>query len=168
MKLYELTEQYKELSAMLDQEEVDPQAVADTLESLTGEFEEKADNLACIIKDCLSDAEALKNEAAALEARHKTKKAKADWLIGYLYQQMCAVGKREIETTRNLLKIKNTPPSVKIADLNAFIAWATLNHEEFLRQKAPEVDKTAVKNAVRQGRDLPGVTLEGGEKLSIK
>lgn len=168
MKLYELAQEYNELSAMLDQEDMDPQAVADTLESLTGEFEEKADNLACIIKSCLSDAEALKNEAAALDARGKAKKAKADWLMEYLYRQMSAVGKKEIETTRNLLKIKSTPPSVKIADMNAFIAWATLDHEEFLRQKAPEADKTAIKNAVKQGQELPGVTLEGDEKLYIK
>lgn len=168
MKLYELTGQYNELSAMLNQEDIDQQALEDTLESITGEFEEKADNLACIIKDCLSDAVALKNEAIALETRHKAKKAKADWLTEYLYQQMSAVGKKEIETTRNLLKIKNTPSSVKIADINAFIAWATLEHEEFLRQKAPEADKTAIKNAIKQGQELPGVTLESGEKLSIK
>lgn len=109
MKLYELAEEYNELNALLDQEDTDPQAVADTLESLAGEFEEKADNIACLIKDCLSDAEALKNEAAALEARHKAKKAKADRLMDYLYQQMSAVGRKELETPRNLLKIKSTP-----------------------------------------------------------
>lgn len=94
MKLYELAEEYNVLSAMLDQEDTDPQAVMDTLESLTGEFEEKADNLACIIKGCLSDAEALKNEAAALAARQKKKEAKADRITKYLYQQMSAVGKK--------------------------------------------------------------------------
>lgn len=57
---------------------------------------------------------------------------------------------------------------MKIADMNAFIAWATLEHEEFLRQKAPEADKTAIKNAINQGQELPGVTLESGEKLSLR
>ena len=168
MKLYELAEQYQSVESMLSDGDMDVQAIQDTLESIGGEIEEKADNIACIVKDCLTDAEALKREADSLNDRAKAKKARADWLMNYLYQQMSAVGKTKIETARNLVQIKSTRPAVKVVDEKAFIAWATLEHEEFLRQKAPEVNKTAVSEALKAGQELPGVTLEGGEKLYIK
>ena len=81
---------------------------------------------------------------------------------------MEALGKSKIETARNKLTIKKTPAAVRFADENAFLAWATLDHEEYIRQKAPEIDKTAVKNALKEGKELPGVTLEQGQKLYIK
>ena len=48
--LYNLTAEYMELLAMAEEEEIDPQTLADTFESLQGEFEEKADNYAVVIK----------------------------------------------------------------------------------------------------------------------
>lgn len=168
MKLYELTEQYQALSAMMDDPEIDPQAVQDTLEGLDGDVTEKADGIACIIKDCLSDEAALKAEAKALTDRAKAKKGKAAWLTDYLFRQMQAMGKTEIETARNLLKIKKNPAAVKIEDENAFIAWATSDHEEFLRQAAPEINRAAVKDALRAGQEIPGAALEQAEKLTIK
>ena len=51
MKLYELTNDYQQLLAMLDEEnDFPPEAIADTLESITAEIEDKADNIACMLK----------------------------------------------------------------------------------------------------------------------
>lgn len=48
MTLRDLTTEYQALMDMLNQEDPDLQAVADTLEGLAGEIEEKADNVATI------------------------------------------------------------------------------------------------------------------------
>ena len=50
--LYEITGDYLRLLEMLEEEEnIDPQAFADTLDGIDGEFEIKADNYARIIKE---------------------------------------------------------------------------------------------------------------------
>ena len=50
MTLRDLTTEYQALMDMLNQEDPDLQAVADTLEGLAGEIEEKADNVATMVK----------------------------------------------------------------------------------------------------------------------
>ena len=168
MTLRDLTTEYQTLMDMLNQEDPDLQAVADTLEGLAGEIEEKADNVATMVKEYTYLSEALKNEADTLIQRAKAARCRAEWLVQYLQANMEAMGKTKLETPRNKLTIKKTPAAVRFADENAFLAWATLDHEEYIRQKAPEIDKTAVKNALKEGKELPGVTLEQGQKLYIK
>lgn len=48
--LYELTEDYKELLAMAEDEELDSELLADTLEGIEGSIEEKAEASGKIIK----------------------------------------------------------------------------------------------------------------------
>ena len=50
MNLYELTGAYKEILSMFQDENSDQQMLIDTLESLDGAIEDKADNYAKIIK----------------------------------------------------------------------------------------------------------------------
>lgn len=109
MKLYEYAEQYEALRQMAEDESIPPEALADTLESIDDEFETKVDNIACIIKDELSVAEAIKKEIDALTARMKRHEATADQLKSYTMQQMQAVGKSKIETARNVVSVAKNP-----------------------------------------------------------
>ena len=49
--LYQLTEQYQELLSMALDPDVDPEALADTMEAIEGEFEDKADGYAKVMKE---------------------------------------------------------------------------------------------------------------------
>ena len=75
----------------------------------------------------------------------------ADQLKSYTMQQMQAVGKIKIETARNVVSIAKNAPALEIENADDFIAWATLDHEEFIRQKAPEINKVAVRDALKAG-----------------
>lgn len=44
--LYELTEEYRQLLEMMEDDSVDPEVLQDTLEGVDGEIEAKADNCA--------------------------------------------------------------------------------------------------------------------------
>lgn len=80
MHLYEISENFRTMAAMLEDEDPEVQAAAkDTLEAIQGEFSDKADNIACLIKELKADAEAIKEEADKLSQRAKAKKSKADW-----------------------------------------------------------------------------------------
>ena len=74
MKLYELTNDYQQLLAMLDEEnDFPPEAIADTLESISAEIEDKADNIACMLKSIDAYITAIKAEETHLAERRKAK-----------------------------------------------------------------------------------------------
>ena len=60
--LYELTEDYKELLAMAEDEELDSELLADTLEGIEGSIEEKAEACAKIMKELAGESAAIQTE----------------------------------------------------------------------------------------------------------
>ena len=169
MKLYEIKEEYLEFLKLIDDGEVPEDAIMDTLEALNGAFEEKADNLAIIIKSLNYDAEAIKQEVKALNDRARAKQNRADWLTGYLYSCMRDLNRNEMETTRNKLKIKRNPAAVYCDDEMQFISWAQSNDgENYLSYSAPTLNKTVIKDALKSGAEIPFVELRQAEKLQIK
>ena len=69
--LYELTSEYMELLTLAEDPDTDPQAFADTLEGLTGEIEDKADNYAKVLRMLDGDAQAIRDEERRLKARRE-------------------------------------------------------------------------------------------------
>lgn len=169
MKLYEISQNFRAVEAMLEDDDLEvQQAARDTLEAIQGEFDEKADNIACIIKELKADAEAIKAEADKLSQRAKSKKAQAEWWSKYLLGELQNMGKSKLETSRNVISVRNAAPSVKFQDEKAFLNWAIFDHEDFVRQKEPEIDKVAVKEALKNGAEIPGAYLETGKSLVVK
>ena len=99
-RLYELKENYKQIASMLYEEEIDEQCILDTLESIEGEIEEKADNYAVIIKELLGDAEICKQEKLRLEARQKSFENRAKLLKDKLQEVMIETGKTKFKTSK--------------------------------------------------------------------
>ena len=60
--LYQLTNNYEQVLNMLYDEDVDEQMILDTLESIEGEIEEKADGYAKIIRELEAMRDARKEE----------------------------------------------------------------------------------------------------------
>lgn len=98
MKLYELTEQYKELENLSYDPEVDEQVYRDTMEGLWGEIEEKADGYAKIIAGMRYDIEALKAEEERINARRKALEQRSKWLKDNLEANMREIGKLKFKT----------------------------------------------------------------------
>ena len=168
MKLYEIEQSLLELLQAIERGDIPSEAIADTLESVEGDYNTKIDNIACYIKSLRSEAFAIKHEADALTERAKAKQNHADRLKQYIFDSMTKLNKDKIETTRNALQIRNTPPAVKISDESAFIEWAQANKDDLLDYKPPTIKKTAVKDYIKVGNTIVGVTLEGGKTVVIK
>jgi hypothetical protein len=96
MRLYEITDNYK---ALLDLD-IDEQTLADTLESIEGEFEDKADAICHVIANLDADIEALDSEAKRLQARKNTFSNRKDSLKSYLRSHMELIDKKKIETAK--------------------------------------------------------------------
>ena len=168
MRLYELSEEYKQVESMLDSDDQDTrQAALDTLESLEGDIAEKIDSVACMIKDIKGEAAAIKAEADKLAKRAKSKADTAARLTAYLLDNMQALGKTKVETPRSVVSLRKSPEAVVVPDENKFILWANFDHEEFIRSKL-EIDKTAVKQALLNGEKIPGAYIDSKEMVVIK
>lgn len=96
--IYELTDQYEEILNMLYDGETDEDLIFDTLESIEGEIEDKADNYAKLIKQLTADAEILKAEEARLFARRKSLENRAARLKSNLQANLEFIGKTKFKT----------------------------------------------------------------------
>lgn len=96
--LYQLKGNWKQVADMLYEEEVDEQCVLDTLESIEGEIEDKADSYAMIIRELLGNAEICKQEKMRLEVRQKAFENRAKFLKQNLYEVMKETGKTKFKT----------------------------------------------------------------------
>lgn len=168
MKLYEIATDYENLMAAIENGDIPEDAVIDTLESITSLLEDKADNIACLIKNLTAEAEAIKAEEDRLKARRTAKLNRAERLTSYLSDILQRSGYTNIETARNVISFRKTPPKVVFDNESAFIEWARVNADNYLNYGKPTVNKTAIKAAIDSGTKIEGVRVESSQNISIK
>lgn len=138
----------------------------DTLEAVSGEFDEKAGNIAAYIKSLKAQAEELHKEERALQMRRKVKENALARMTEYLLSEMECAGRRKIDTPRAAISLRNNPESAQIPDEKGFICWAQESgRDDLLTYRPPEISKTAVKRALQSGEELPGASL--GRTMSV-
>ena len=167
MKLYEIATEYQNFLEAIENGEIPEEAIADTLESITSILEDKADNIACLIKNMSAEAEAIKAEEAKLAERRKAKEKQVDRLKEYLSDTLLRSGYTKLETARNKITFRKSE-SVAVDDEAEFIKWAMGNEDAYLTYKDPTINKTAVKDALKNGTILNGVHIESKQNLQIK
>lgn len=149
--------------------DIPEEAVPDTLESLEGEFNAKADNIASFIKSLEYDASSLEQESKNLSERAKSKKAKAQNLRQYLFRQMRDTGIERIDTPRNLLSIRKNPPKVVVAQEQEFIRWAQKSgRDDLLKFAEPSISKKEIAAQLKLGHELPGCAVAQEFRLDIE
>lgn len=114
--LYELTGEYLYLMELMEDPDVDPQMVVDTLESVGGELETKADGYATIRLEFDSEIEKLKKEIDRLAKRKRTIENNRKRLTDSLMNAMIAMNKKKIKTDRFSFTIKKSGPALVIDD----------------------------------------------------
>lgn len=140
----------------------------DTLESIEGEFDIKAENIAVFIKEIKAEADLLKAEEQSLRKRRQTKERQIDSLKTYLLTQMKGIGKNKIDTQKALISIRNNAPALVVDDELSFIRWAEQNNDGLLKYSMPEIRKSDVKKAVKAGDEIPFVHMEKSTSVIIK
>ena len=143
------------------------QAWFDTLDGMEQELVRKAENVAVYIKNMESEAKTLKAEEDKLKVRRQAKENAAKRMREYLMDCMKQANISKIDEPRAVISVRNNPESVEISDETEFIGWAA-DHDEYLRYKTPEINKTAVKNALKSGAEIPFASLTRSQSLTIK
>lgn len=161
--LYQLVAQYRELQ-QIDAEEIPEEVLRDTLEALQGDLEMKATNVAMFCKNLDTFAETVDEAAKQMKERASRIKRKADQVRGYLHSMLTAAEITKIEAPEFTLAVKKNPPALVIAP------GAKIPDEFMVTPPAPSPypDKSAIKEAIKAGRDIDGCRLEQGTRLEIK
>ena len=170
MKLYEYAAEFAELFDNLDDMDGEDmeQAWFDTLESIEAEFDDKAENVIAYIKELESQAAALKEQEKAFAERRRAKEHHAERLKKYLLDCMNATDRVKIDRPMGCATVRNNAESPRFADEEKFIMWAIANADDLLTYPKPKISKTAVKDYIRAGNEIPGVTLERSQSVIIK
>lgn len=157
MNLYELSLSFQEVQNM----DLDPEVMKDTLDSIEDAIENKAENIAKLIRNLESDVSAYKEEEDRLKTKRQATENKVKWLKTYLEDNMKMTGKTKFKSGMFNFSIQKNPASVNITD-------ERIIPEEFLIQQPPKVDKTSLKEILKRGIEVPGAELKQTEGLRIR
>ena len=160
LTLYELTESYLDLLDLIVSGEVEEDEVLDAFISIDDEIEVKADSYAIVAKRLESDIQMIKEEEKRLATKRRKIENDMKNLKSNLELSMKFLDKTKFKTDKFSFNIQKNAPSVQIVD-------ESLIADDYIRIKK-EVDKTAIKNALKEGVEVEGATLIQTESLRIK
>lgn len=164
MTLYELTEDYMNLLELAEDPDIDEQAFADTLEGIEGALEDKAKGYAKVIRTLEGDAAACDAESKRLRNKKQTIENNIKRMKAALQCAMQITGKTKFKTSLFSFDIQKNPAAVVIDEEH-------LENipDRFLIPQDPQIDKRAIKEALKAGEDLEGLAhLEQTESLRIR
>ena len=161
--LYLLTQEFREVAEKLADSDLPDEVIADTLESMQFPIEEKAKNVAMVIRNMEASAKAIKDAADGMLLRAKAEENRAKNLKAYLQSAMVETGITKIESPYFVISLRNNPESVVI-DADSQIP------DDYMREipASYSPDKTLIKKAIQDGLTVPGCHLTRTQSLQIK
>jgi len=159
--LYELTGDILHLQRMLEDGEVDIETFTDTLESINFDVEEKADGYAKVIKNITSDVNGLKDEEKRIADKRKTYENKIKTMKTNLENSMILLDKKKFKTKLFSFNVQKNAPSLYVDDDNKI-------PEQFYKIQDPILDKAELKQYIKDGNEIEGVSLKSSESLRIR
>ena len=151
VSLYEISADFlKALDGLEVDEETGEIMNFDAVEALDAQFEDKAESVACYIKNLSAFAADLKAEEENLSTRRKTVERRVDSVKKYLSSCLATVGKDKVETAKARISFRKSI-QVQIDDEAALPA----NYVTTTVTTKP--DKTAIKKAIQAGEDVGGI-----------
>ena len=139
----------------------------DKLMKIEADFEVKAENIACFIKELSGEAETLKKEKKSISSRLDAKAHLIDRLKTMLVENMTAIGRKKIDMPKAKISLRNNQETAQFVHEKEFISWANLNRPDLLKY-TPEINRTAVKNALQNGDKIQGAVLGRTVSAMIK
>ncbi|MDV7758234.1 siphovirus Gp157 family protein [Liquorilactobacillus mali] len=159
MNLFELTDKYKELA---NRDDLDPEMIKDTLDSIEDTFNSKVDNIATWIERNQMNVDWLTKKIQELRELQTSLKNKNKQLNQYLTDVIDNAGYKEVKTDNHFLKPRNYRPSVIVSDESA-VPDSYKNVEQVTK-----IDKKLLYEDLKNGKDINGVELKPSRKVVIK
>ena len=157
MNLYELSQNYLAVQEM----DLDEDTLRDTLDSIEETFEDKAENIAKLIRTVEAEEKAFEAEEKRFNAMKKTAANKKQYLKQYLEFNMILTDKTKFKAGVFNFSIQNNPPSVEVFD-------EALLPKQFLMEQPPKIDRAGIKELLKAGEEVPGAELKQTKGLRIR
>ena len=158
--LYELADEFQE--ALENLTDLDDQSVKDTLESLEGEFKLKTTNVAKFIKNLEHTAAGIKEAESRQYKRRTSIESKVKHLKEYLRYNLEKTNTKKVESSEITISLQNNPHKVVITSEQK-IPSSYIETKEL-----QSIDKGKIKEALKNGEDVPGCELIQEKRVSIK
>lgn len=161
MKLYELTQSYRNLENLGEQEGLTVEMIQEALGQVEEDINTKIENTCKVIKEIEADALGIDEEIKRLAVLKKQKENTAKKLKEYVEFEMNGIGLNKVEG--KLFKISfRKSKVVKVLD-------ETKIPKEFIKVKTTEsISKTDLSKALKSGEIIEGVELVENKTLQIK
>lgn len=160
MNLYELTTEALELASILENEELTPE-LEERLKINQNELQAKSINYAKLIRNIEAENEMLDNEIKRLKAMKEARERNLDRLKSNVLAAMQAAGVEKIESPIFKLSVRRSEA--------VEVSMVELLPDEFTTIKTTvNPNKVAIKNAIKEGKSVPGATLVENFSLQIK
>lgn len=150
MTIYEINQAIMECVDLETGEIID----TEQLDKLQMERDTKLENVACWIKDLKAEAEAIKAEKQILAKRQKVAENKAESLKKYLAYTLDG---KKFSTAKCAVSFRTTE-SVEVT-AEGIENLMREGKYDLLTYKTPEPNKTAIKQAIKDGLSVEGVQL---------
>ncbi|ECB9394481.1 hypothetical protein AJL01_09895 [Listeria monocytogenes] len=156
--LYSIQGKYQQLLNLAEQ--LDPELLKDTLESIDDELETKAENVAFVIKELEGQSLILEKETKRLAERKNTINNNVKRLKQSLFDAMITAKKQKIKTNLFTLDIRKNPPSLIVEDESKLL--------NYLIEQPKKLDKTKLGDDLKKGIEVPGAKIIQTERLQIR
>lgn len=163
MKLWEIKDEIEKcFSETVDEEtgEILSEVNLQYLEELQMAFDDKVDNICCLIKNMDAEVKAFKTEEANLKKRRMAKESASQRLKDYL---KAILNGQKFESVRSKISYRSSKSTE--VDMDLF-----LNNEDADFYVVTEIkpNKTAIKKALEDGKELIGAEIVENQSMIIK
>lgn len=168
--IFELAAEFEGAAETLANSEMPPEVIADTLEGMRGEIEDRLAAICAVAKNLEAEENAIGAAMESMKKRMEAIASRREGLMGFVSLAMERSQIAEFSTPQFGVKLTPNPPSVNVTDFAALKAARPDLVVQPPQPPAPEprADKAAIKDAIKNGEDVPGVTLSRTMRLIIK
>lgn len=159
-QLYKIANEYAELA---NNDDFEPEMIADTIEGIEGEFSQKLEQLIAVMKNNDGLAEMLKVEAKNLTDRAKKLSNKNDSIKQYIISSMNTMEKSKFNAGIHSLTVRKASKVLKVDNIDS-LPPQFVEYETTAKALTSEL-----KNRLKAGEKIEGARLEDGKQgLTIK
>lgn len=161
--IYELTADIQLLWNLMDQGELEDDAILDAMMNSQEELTIKLEGYCKWIRNMEAEADAIKAEEKRLAARRKVLEHTIERAKSSMHYAMNVSGEKKIKSNLFTISIQNNPPKVVMDEDIENIP------ERYIKYLDPEIDKAKIKEDIQKGIDVEGIAhLEQTESLRIR
>lgn len=170
MSLYTITEEIRALNeiylSMINEETGEFIGDISQLEIYEKELKEmltnKSEGIIKFIKNLEADIKSKKEEEKRLKESRQRDEKKLIWMKGYILNNMNKIGEKSVKTSLGTLYIRKSTQTVVDEKVIP-------KDERYWKQEITDTyDKNVIKELIKAGEQIEGVTLVNNENISIK